>query len=203
MHFARSEYLNLLWGLPVLAVFFAWSFRQKRKRLELLVGRALVAPLTMGFSRTKAVLRALLLCGFFTSSVLALARPQWGTRLETIRRKGLDLVIALDTSYSMNTEDIAPSRLEKAKREIRSLIARLRGDRVGAGSLCRHGDLVLPSDPGLWRGESFPGWTGYRRHSRPWNGDRSGYSNGHRGLQRDGTKVQNPDTVHGRRGPGR
>jgi Ca-activated chloride channel homolog len=144
MHFARSEYLNLLWGLPVLAVFFAWSFRQKRKRLELLVGRALVAPLTMGFSRTKAVVRALLLCGFFTSSVLALARPQWGTRLETVRRKGLDLVIALDTSYSMNTEDIAPSRLEKAKREIRSLIARLRGDRVGLVAFAGTAILYCP-----------------------------------------------------------
>jgi Ca-activated chloride channel homolog len=144
MHFARAEYLNLLWGLPMLAVFFVWSFRQRRKRLELLVGGTLVPQLTMGFSRAKAVLRALLLCGFFACSILALARPQWGTRLETIQRKGLDLVIALDTSYSMNTEDVAPSRLEKAKREIRSLIARLKGDRVGLVAFAGTAILYCP-----------------------------------------------------------
>ena len=100
--------------------------------------------LTMGFSRTKAVLRVVLLCGFFTCSILALARPQWGARLEMVRRKGLDLVIALDTSYSMNTEDIAPSRLEKAKREIRSLIARLKGDRVGLVAFAGTAVLYCP-----------------------------------------------------------
>jgi Ca-activated chloride channel family protein len=131
MHFARPEYLNLLWGIPLLAVFFAWSVRNRRKALERLVSPALATSLTNEFSRRRAIARAVLELGFFALGVLALARPQWGARLETVRRHGVDVVVALDTSYSMNAEDVPPSRLEKAKSEVRSLIRRLKGDRIG------------------------------------------------------------------------
>jgi Ca-activated chloride channel family protein len=131
MHFARSEYLNLLWGLPALGLFFIWSFRNRRKRLEKMIGLALAPRLTEDFSRAKAILRAIFLMGFFAFGILALARPQWGTRLETVHRRGVDIITALDTSYSMNTEDVAPSRLEKAKGEIRRLLQRSEGDRIG------------------------------------------------------------------------
>jgi Ca-activated chloride channel homolog len=131
MHFARSEYLQLLWAVPALALFFVFSFRSRRRRLERLISPTLAPQLTREFSRAKAVLRAVLLLGFFTFSVLALARPQWGTRLETVRRRGVDIIVALDTSYSMNAEDVAPTRLGKAKSEIRALIRKLKGDRIG------------------------------------------------------------------------
>ena len=131
MHFVRSEYLELLWALPALAAFFVWSFRRRRRRLESFVSPALMGRLTGEFSRRKAVARALLLAGFFTFGVLALARPQWGMRLDTVRRQGVDIIAALDTSYSMSAEDVAPNRLEKAKSEIRGLIGRLKGDRIG------------------------------------------------------------------------
>jgi len=131
MLFARSEYLHLFWVLPVLVAFLIWSFIDRRKRLERFVSPALAQQLTEDYSRRKAILRALLLVGFYTFVVLALARPQWGARLETVRRHGVDILAALDTSYSMNAEDVAPSRLEKAKNEVRSLIDKLRGDRIG------------------------------------------------------------------------
>ena len=131
MQFARPEYLNLLWVLPALALFFFWSFRTRRKRLEKIVSPALASRLTEEFSRGKAVLRSLFLIGFFAFGILAAAHPQWGTRLEMVHRHGVDLIAALDTSYSMNTEDIAPNRLEKAKGEIRRLIQRSEGDRIG------------------------------------------------------------------------
>ena len=131
MQFARPEYLNLLWLLPALVLFFFWSFRTRRKRLEKIVSPALASRLTEEFSRGKAVLRSLFLIGFFAFGILAAARPQWGTRLEMVHRHGVDLIAALDTSYSMNTEDIAPNRLEKAKGEIRRLIQRSEGDRIG------------------------------------------------------------------------
>jgi Ca-activated chloride channel family protein len=131
MQFARPEYLNLLWLLPALALFFFWSFRTRRKRLEKIVSPALASRLTEEFSRGKAVLRSLFLIGFFAFGILAAARPQWGARLEMVHRHGVDLIAALDTSYSMNTEDIAPNRLEKAKGEIRRLIQRSEGDRIG------------------------------------------------------------------------
>lgn len=83
------------------------------------------------FSRRKAILRSIILLGFFAFGILALARPQWGAKLETVRRHGVDIIVALDTSYSMNAEDVSPSRLERAKSEIRSFIGKLKGDRIG------------------------------------------------------------------------
>jgi Ca-activated chloride channel family protein len=131
MHFARPDFFNLLWALPALGLFFFWSFYSRRKKLEKLVGAALAPRLTADFSRAKAVLKALLLMGFLAFGLLAAARPQWGTKLQTVRRQGIDIIAALDTSYSMNTEDVAPNRLEKAKGEIRALIRRSEGDRIG------------------------------------------------------------------------
>jgi Ca-activated chloride channel family protein len=131
MHFEKAEFLNLLWGIPALGVFFYWSFRQRRKRLERVIGPAMAPRLTREFSRAKAVTRASLLIGFFTFGILAAAQPQWGTRLDTVRRHGVDIIAALDTSYSMGTEDIAPNRLEKAKGEIRRLVEKSQEDRVG------------------------------------------------------------------------
>lgn len=131
MFFARSEYLNLLWGLPALGLFFYWSLSYRRKRLRKAVAPSLLPKLTEEFSRAKAILRAFFLTGFFTFGILALARPQWGARLETVRRQGVDIIAALDVSYSMNTEDVAPNRFEKAKSEIRKLIQRSEGDRIG------------------------------------------------------------------------
>ena len=142
MQFARPEYLYLLWGVAALAGFLAWSLWWRRKRLERLISPALLPMLTEDFSRAKAVIRALFLVGFFAFGVLALSRPQWGMRAETVRRKGVDVIIALDTSYSMNAEDVAPSRLAKARSEVRSTISRLRGDRVGLVSFAG-GALVL------------------------------------------------------------
>jgi len=131
MHFARSDYLHLLWLVCIMAFFFYWGLRSRRKRLERFVSATIAPRLIQEFSRSRAVLRVLLLLGFFVFAILALARPQWGTRLETVHRKGVDIFVALDTSYSMNAEDIAPSRLARAKAEIRSLMSRLKGDRLG------------------------------------------------------------------------
>jgi Ca-activated chloride channel family protein len=131
MQFARPEYLNLLWALPALVLFFAWSFRKRRKRLEKIISLSLAPHLTEQFSRSKAILRTLFLTGFFLFGILAAAHPQWGVRLDTVRRHGVDLIAALDTSYSMNAEDIAPNRLEKAKGEIRRLVQKSGEDRLG------------------------------------------------------------------------
>ena len=131
MRFAKPEILYLLWILPALGLFFFRAFRIRRKRLESMVGTTLARTLTDEFSHAKAILKSLLLIGFFASGIVAAARPQWGTKLEVVHRKGIDMIMALDTSYSMNTEDIAPNRLEKAKGEIRGLIQKSEGNRIG------------------------------------------------------------------------
>jgi Ca-activated chloride channel homolog len=144
MHFARPEFLSLLWALPALGLFFYWSFRNRRRKLGKIIGRVLAPRLTEDFSRGKAILKALFLLGFFAFSILAGARPQWGMRLQTIRRHGVDIIAALDTSYSMNAEDVVPNRLEKAKGEIRRLIQRSEEDRVGLISFAGRAVVQCP-----------------------------------------------------------
>lgn len=131
MNFARSEYLNLLWIIPALGIFFYWAFRNRRKKLARFLSLSIAPGFTGEYSRAKAILRAFLITAFFAFGILAAARPQWGARLETVQRRGVDIVAALDTSYSMKVEDVAPNRLEKAKHEIRTLLDNLKGDRIG------------------------------------------------------------------------
>jgi Ca-activated chloride channel family protein len=131
MHFANGEYLQLLWLVLALALFCVWSLRRRRQKLERFVSPALSEQLTEEFSRGKAGFQVVLLVCFFLFGILALARPQWGVKLEEVRRQGVDIILALDTSYSMNAEDVAPTRLEKAKQAIRTLVSKLRGDRIG------------------------------------------------------------------------
>jgi Ca-activated chloride channel family protein len=130
MHFAQPEYLHFLWMIPFLGIFFYWALRRRRRRLESFISRNLVERLTEGFSQRKAAAHPVLLMGFFLFGILALSQPQWGMRLDTVQRRGVDVVAALDTSYSMSAEDVAPNRLAKAKSEIRGLIERLKGDRI-------------------------------------------------------------------------
>ena len=125
MIFARPDCLHLLWVVPFLALFFYRSFRVRRRRLETMVGMA--PPVTL----TGAVIRGLCLIGFFLFGILAAAGPQWGQKTETVHRRGIDLIIALDTSYSMGAEDVISNRLEKAKTAIKDLIKRSEGDRIG------------------------------------------------------------------------
>lgn len=112
-------------------VFFVWACRQKKKHLLQFAEADLSRQLVKGVSPVKPIVRFALILLFVTFALIALMRPQWGTRMETIKRKGVDIMIALDTSLSMDTQDIAPSRLERAKHDIRLLIDRLQGDRVG------------------------------------------------------------------------
>ncbi len=144
MYFARSEYLNLLWGAAALGLALVWSLRHRNRRLARFVAGPLASALANDHSRAKAKVRALLLLLFFVFGVLALGRPQWGTRIETVRRKGVDIFIALDTSYSMDAEDVAPSRFAQARSEARSLISRLRGDRVGLITFAGNAFVLCP-----------------------------------------------------------
>ena len=63
--------------------------------------------------------------------IVAVTRPQWGARAVMLERRGLDIVVALDVSKSMLATDVRPNRLERAKREIRGILDRLKGDRIG------------------------------------------------------------------------
>lgn len=128
---SHSEALYGLLLVPVLVILFIALLRWRKKAISLFGDYALVRQLTPGKAYTKPVIKFILLALAFTFLVIGIAGPQIGTKLETVKRKGVDVVIALDVSNSMNAEDIKPSRLERAKQAISRLIDQLQGDRIG------------------------------------------------------------------------
>ncbi|MDX1393044.1 MAG: VWA domain-containing protein [Gemmatimonadota bacterium] len=117
--------------VPLLAVFLRIALHARRRALERFADLDLVERLTRTVDHRRRAWKTVLLVVGVALSLVALARPQFGTRLETVRREGMDIVVALDLSESMLAEDIAPNRLERSKLEIQRLISRLDGDRIG------------------------------------------------------------------------
>jgi len=131
LRFARPEYLYLLCGVPVLILFYVYVFRMKRSALERFGNIDLVNKLAQATSRRRQILKVTLIVSAFCLMTFSLSRPQIGTKYEEVKREGQDIIIALDVSESMLAEDIEPSRLEKSKHEIRTIIEKLEGDRIG------------------------------------------------------------------------
>ena len=117
--------------LPALAALEWWAAVRRRRALDRFGERGRVDRLTEAVSRRGRTVRAALLFAAVALLVTALARPQFGDRVETVRREGQDVVVALDLSASMEARDIAPSRLAAARLAVGRLIQRLDGDRIG------------------------------------------------------------------------
>ncbi len=131
LRLANPEYLNLFWLLPLLVLFFMWAARHKRALLQRLGDDELVDRLLASVSRTKQIWKVVLTVLVIAGLIFALVDPQIGTRLEEVKREGIDVFIALDVSKSMLAEDIAPNRFDRAKNEISRFIDGLQGDRIG------------------------------------------------------------------------
>jgi|Deesub1362B_J571_1020462.scaffolds.fasta_scaffold00638_6 Ca-activated chloride channel family protein len=129
--FANPEFLYSLVLIPLLIVFFVMVRRSKRRALERFGNLQLLQKLMVAYSPGRQNLKAALVIAAVTFFLIAMARPQIGTRLEEVKRKGVDIFVAIDVSASMLAQDIKPNRLEKAKHEIASLINQLKGDRIG------------------------------------------------------------------------
>ncbi len=117
--------------IPVIVLFFLvlqfWKYRTQRKFAD----KELLKRLSPNTSFFKSVLKIIVLCLAFASLAIALVNPKVGTKLETVKREGVDIVFAVDVSKSMLAEDIAPNRLEKAKQLVTQIINNLASDRVG------------------------------------------------------------------------
>ena len=145
MRFAEPQWLWLLAVGPLLALA-AWSvYVGRRKALRRFAGGAEFVPRFTGdVSVHRRAIKLLVLYLGLAALPVTLARPQWGTRLEQITRRGSDVVIVLDASLSMSAEDLAPNRLEQAKHAIGSLLDELAGDRVGLATFAGRGQLSCP-----------------------------------------------------------
>jgi Ca-activated chloride channel family protein len=117
--------------LPVFAVLFFWAERRGAKRLQEFASARLLPQLAGTVNHFRRVLRFGLLLLGFTLAMVSLAQPRWGYTFQDVQRKGLDLLLAVDTSRSMLSNDVQPNRLERVKLATQDLINELQGDRVG------------------------------------------------------------------------
>lgn len=129
--FSNPEYLYLLLLLPVLVGLFFYSQWRARRRESAFGRRAVLKPLVRLRSSVHPVLKFVLLCVAVVLGVLLLARPQFGTDTGSEKRKGIEAVICLDVSQSMLAQDVHPSRMERSKLLISTLIDRMENDKVG------------------------------------------------------------------------
>lgn len=144
MHFAQPEYLFWLWALVPLAGFLWWAARRTEILLTRFLSRPLVPEIGEHRDEKKARWKNYALTGVFLFSVAALARPQWGFQIQEIKRQGVDIILVVDTSRSMLTEDVKPNRLERTKLAIRDFLKKLKGDRVGLVAFAGDAFLVCP-----------------------------------------------------------
>lgn len=131
IRFASIYYGYLLFLIIFLCFFYIYAFHKKKQALKRFGSLGLIEILASSTSRGRQIIKAFLMVCIAALLIIALMRPQIGTRLEEVKREGQDIVVALDVSQSMLAEDIKPNRLEKAKHEIAGLIDRLEGDRIG------------------------------------------------------------------------
>ena len=144
----RFEHSQLLWLLlvvpPALALFFWWGERVRRKLLTQFVEARLLASLTVGLSLTRRKIRYALVLLAVALLVVTIARPQGGFDLQEVAQRGLDIVVAVDTSKSMLATDIAPNRLSRAKLAALELMQKATTDRLGLVAFAGDAFLECP-----------------------------------------------------------
>jgi Ca-activated chloride channel homolog len=144
MSFGAPEWF---WGLlliPILIALFIRAEHRGLRRLEEFVSARLLPQLAGTVNRPRRVLRFGLHLLGLSLALISLAQPRWGYTFEDVKRKGLDLLIAVDTSRSMLSNDVQPNRLERVKLVTQDLINELQGDRVGLIAFAGRAFLQAP-----------------------------------------------------------
>jgi Ca-activated chloride channel family protein len=144
----RFEHPQILWLLlvvpPALAGFFWWSARSRQRLLTQFVEARLLSQLTVGVSPTRRKIRFAFLVLAVSLLIIALAQPQRGFDLQEVEQRGLDIVVAVDTSKSMLATDIAPNRLARAKLAALELMQSAGTDRLGLVAFAGDAFLECP-----------------------------------------------------------
>jgi Ca-activated chloride channel family protein len=144
MTFGAPQWLWGLFLIPLLIALFVRAEQRGLERLQQFVSARLLPQLAGTVNRPRRILRfALQLLGL-ALAIVSLAQPRWGYTFQDVKRKGLDLLIAVDTSRSMLSNDIPPNRLERVKLAIQDLISGLQGDRVGLIAFAGRAFLQAP-----------------------------------------------------------
>ena len=129
--FANDQYLYLLIGLPVIVVFYIVFNKMNKRNMGKFTAGIFFKVLMPDRSPARKNLKFVLYLFVILFLIIALARPQFGSKLEEVKREGIEMVIALDVSRSMLAEDIKPNRLIRAKQAIVNLVNRMQDDKIG------------------------------------------------------------------------
>ena len=128
--FGEPIYLYLLLIVPFLVVFYLYTNYRRRKRLRQYGNPELMAHLMPNVSKYRPDVKFWLVTAALVMVIFMLARPQFGSKMETVKRQGVETVVALDISNSMLAQDVTPSRLEKSKKLVSRLVETFNNDKV-------------------------------------------------------------------------
>jgi Ca-activated chloride channel family protein len=134
----------LLWVVVGVGIFFVWRVSLQRRVLQRFSQEQLLKIVAQSFDYSRFILKKVLLTLVLFFSVVALARPQWGFEWREVKKEGLDILIVMDTSRSMLTQDVKPNRLERTKLAVQDLLKKLKGDRVGLIAFAGDAFMVCP-----------------------------------------------------------
>ena len=144
MELDEKKYLYLLFILPIVVLVFLINLYWKRRKQREFGDLEMVKKLSPESSVFKPVLKLVLLLLALVGIIFGLVNPKIGTKMETVKREGIDIVFAMDVSKSMLAEDVAPNRLDKSKQIVSQIINQLGSDRIGIVAYAGSAFPVLP-----------------------------------------------------------
>lgn len=142
--FENIEYLYAFGLIPVLVVFFILMWYARKRAIRKFGDLPLMKRLMPQMSKYKHAIKFVLLMLALSMFIIAWANPQWGVKKEKVKRKSVDVFIALDISLSMMAGDISPNRLERAKKFCQNLVEKLKGERIGIIIFAGNAYLQMP-----------------------------------------------------------
>ncbi len=155
MAFQNPAVLLLLLLVPLAAAFITYGEWQRRLRLRLLGDVTLIGPLLVPADSARFWQKLLLWCSCVSCMIVALARPTWGLESSPVRQEGISVLLLLDVSNSMNAQDVAPSRLARAKLDAQAMLRQFKGHEFGLVLFAGSAFLQFPLTTDLASAEVF------------------------------------------------
>ncbi|HSQ41007.1 MAG TPA: VWA domain-containing protein [Fibrobacteraceae bacterium] len=144
MRFDNPEFLWGILAVPFLAALFVLAWRRRAKMAQRFASASMLARIATTVNPWVRITKLTLILASLVFLFLALARPQWGRKMELVERQGLDILLVQDISLSMLAQDIQPSRLIRSKHEISGFLENLKGDRVGLVAFSGEARILCP-----------------------------------------------------------
>lgn len=144
MKFGNIYAVHYMWSLVALLIFIVWSAKRRRRDMMRFADEGLISALTENYYKNGERIKQILISAAILLLILSLIRPQWGFEWNEVKRSGLDILIAIDTSNSMLAEDVKPNRLERSKLAVKDLVKNLQGDRIGLIAFAGNAFLQCP-----------------------------------------------------------